>query len=103
MKKRKLGKTNIEVSILGFGSAPLGDIYEYLDDEMAVTAVETAAQLGVTFFDTAPLYGQGIAEHRVGTGLRRAKLKEYILSTKIGRILKPAPYGRTKTSRFIGG
>ena len=103
MKKRKLGKTNIEVSILGFGSAPLGDIYEYLDDEMAVTAVETAAQLGVTFFDTAPLYGQGIAEHRVGTGLRRAKLKEYILSTKIGRILKPAPHGRTKTSRFIGG
>ena len=103
IEKRKLGKTNIEVSVLGFGSAPLGDIYEFLDDEIAVTTVETAAQLGVTLFDTAPLYGQGIAEHRVGIGLRRAKLKDYILSTKIGRILKPAPNGRKKISRFVGG
>ena len=103
IEKRKLGKTNIDVSVLGFGSAPLGDIYEFLDDKIAVTTVETAAQLGVTLFDTAPLYGQGIAEHRVGTGLRRAKLKDYIISTKIGRILKPAPNGRKKISRFVGG
>lgn len=103
IEKRKLGNTDIKVSVLGFGSAPLGDIYEYLDDGVAVSTVETAAQLGITFFDTAPLYGQGMAEHRVGTGLRRAKSKEYILSTKIGRILKPAPYGRTRTSRFVGG
>jgi len=73
IEKRKLGSTDIKVSVLGFGSAPLGDIYEYLDDEVAVSTVETAAQLGITFFDTAPLYGQGMAEHRVGTGLRRAK------------------------------
>tara|TARA_Y100000588_G_scaffold330949_1_gene368198 strand:+ start:5211 stop:6224 length:1014 start_codon:yes stop_codon:yes gene_type:complete len=103
IQKRNLGKTGLEVSVLGFGSAPLGDIYEHLDDLTATNTVETAAELGVTFFDTAPVYGQGIAEHRVGTGLRRAKLKDCVLSSKIGRLLVPAPQGRTKTSRFIGG
>ena len=103
IETRKLGRTNIDVSVLGFGSAPLGDIYEYLDDVTAVNTVEAAAKSGITLFDTAPMYGQGMAEHRIGTGLRRAKLDEHILSTKIGRILKPAPNGRTKTSRFVGG
>ncbi len=100
---RKLGRTGLTVSTLGFGSAPLGDIYEVLDDATAIATVETAAASGVTLFDTAPLYGQGSAEHRIGTALRRRPRGSYVVSTKVGRVLSPAPKGRIKTSRFVGG
>ncbi|MET0567661.1 MAG: aldo/keto reductase [Hyphomicrobiaceae bacterium] len=101
--KRKLGRTGLDVTVLGFGSAPLGDIYKVLDDQTAIATVETAAQSGVTLFDAAPLYGQGMAEHRIGTALRRQSPKDLVLSTKVGRLLVPAPTGRTKTTRFVGG
>ena len=103
LPRRKLGRTGLEVTALGFGSAPLGDIYEVLDDRLAIETVETAAAAGVTLFDTAPLYGQGSAEHRVGTALRRQKPGSFILSSKVGRVLSPAPNGRTRTSRYVGG
>ena len=100
---RKLGRTNLEVSVLGFGAAPLGDIYEVLDDATAIATVETAARTGVTLFDAAPLYGQGSAEHRVGTALRRQPPGSFVLSSKVGRLLTPAPNGRTRTTRYVGG
>jgi len=103
LPKRKLGRTDLDVTVLGFGSAPLGDIYEVLDDKTAIETVETAANAGVTLFDTAPLYGQGSAEHRIGTALRRRPKGSYIVSTKVGRLLTPAPKGRVRTSRFVGG
>jgi D-threo-aldose 1-dehydrogenase len=103
LPRRRLGRTGLEVTALGFGSAPLGDIYEVLDDATAIASVETAAASGITLFDTAPLYGQGSAEHRIGTALRRRPPGSFVLSTKVGRILIPAPGGRTKTSRFVGG
>ena len=103
LPKRKLGRTGLDVTALGFGSAPLGDIYEVLDDATAIAAVETAAELGVTLFDTAPLYGQGSAEHRVGTALRRRPPGSFVVSTKVGRLLSPAPGGRNRTSRYVGG
>src|SRR6185295_3373130 len=82
---RKLGRTGLDVTVLGFGSAPLGDIYEVLDDATAIATVETAAESGITLFDAAPLYGQGSAEHRVGTALRRRLAGSFVLSTKVGR------------------
>ena len=103
LPKRKLGRTGLEVTALGFGSAPLGDIYEVLDDRVAIETVEAAAGAGVTLFDTAPLYGQGSAEHRIGTALRRRPKGSFVVSTKVGRLLTPAPGGRIKTSRFVGG
>ena len=103
LARRKLGRTGLEVTTLGFGSAPLGDIYEVLDDQTAIETVETAAAAGVTLFDTAPLYGQGSAEHRIGTALRRRPKGSFVVSTKVGRLLTPAPKGRVKTSRFVGG
>ena len=101
--RRKLGRTGLEVTVLGFGSAPLGDIYEVLDDRVAIETVTTAAEAGVNLFDTAPLYGQGSAEHRVGTALRRRPKGSFVVSTKVGRLLTPAPGGRVRTSRFVGG
>ena len=103
LARRKLGRTGLDVTVLGFGSAPLGDIYEVLDDRTAIETVETAAEAGVNLFDTAPLYGQGSAEHRIGTAMRRRPKGSYVVSTKVGRLLTPAPMGRVKTSRFVGG
>jgi D-threo-aldose 1-dehydrogenase len=100
---RSLGRTGLQVSALGIGGAPLGDIYERLDDATAIATVEAAAEAGITLFDTAPLYGQGSSEHRFGTALRRRPTGSFVLSTKVGRVLHPAPAGRTKTTRFIGG
>jgi len=100
---RTLGRTGLEVTALGLGTAPLGDIYEVLDDATAIATAQAAADAGITLFDTAPFYGQGMAEHRLGTVLRRQPRDNFVLSTKVGRWMKPAPQGRTKTSRFVGG
>jgi len=86
---RPVGRTGLEVSLLGFGGAPLGDLYALLDEDAAIGAVTAAAQAGVTLFDTSPLYGHGLSEHRIGTGLRRAG-RDAIVSTKVGRVLRPA-------------
>ncbi|MGH6814083.1 MAG: aldo/keto reductase [Hyphomicrobiaceae bacterium] len=102
LRKRRLGRTGLEVTAIGLGGAPLGDIYEVLDDATAIATVETAAECGMTLFDVAPLYGQGSAEHRIGTGLRRQG-KDVVLSTKVGRLLVPAAHGRTRTTRYVGG
>ena len=100
---RKLGRTGFDVTVLGFGAAPLGDIYDVLDDATAIATGEAAAAAGATLFDAAPLYGQGSAEHRVGTALRRRPPGSFVMSTKVGRLLTPAPDGRTKTTRYVGG
>ncbi len=103
LPRRKLGRTGLDVTVLGFGSAPIGDIYAVLDDATAIATAERAAQQGVTLFDTAPLYGQGLAEHRIGTVLRRHATAETVVQTKVGRLLVPAPGGRNKTTRYVGG
>lgn len=87
---RPLGKTGFAVAELGFGSAPLGDLYEILEDAAAIAAVKSAIDAGCTLIDTSPLYGHGLAELRVGTAVRRAGRSRVILSTKIGRVLSPA-------------
>ena len=86
---RPVGQTGLRISELGFGGAPLGDLYALLDDTAAIEAVTAAVASGVTLFDTSPLYGHGLSEHRVGTGLRRAA-GPVVVSTKVGRVMTPA-------------
>ena len=74
---------------LGFGGAPLGNMFERIDDATAEAALDAAWNSGVRYFDTAPHYGSGLSEHRFGTMLRRHPRDEYVLSTKVGRLLKP--------------
>jgi D-threo-aldose 1-dehydrogenase len=100
---RPLGRTGIPVSVLGFGCAPLGDLYELLDDEIALGAVQAAADAGVTLFDVSPLYGHGLAEHRLGTVLKRLPRESFVVSTKVGRWMKPAPGGPASRSGYRGG
>jgi D-threo-aldose 1-dehydrogenase len=87
--ERTLGRTGLRVSTIGFGAAPLGDLYARLDDDTAIATVEAAAAAGVTLIDTSPHYGNGLAEHRVGTALRRIGRGRIVLSTKVGRVMDP--------------
>ena len=89
MERRRLGRTRVEVSVLGLGCGPLGGLYDVLDEEAATATVTAALHAGITYFDTAPLYGHGLSEHRLGAGLRRTRDRAAI-STKVGRLLRPA-------------
>src|SRR4051794_25153629 len=88
---RPLGRTGVPVSIIGFGSAPLGDLFVKLDDATAIATVEAALASGITLLDTSPHYGNGLAEHRIGTALRRVPRDSVVLSTKVGRVMAPRP------------
>ncbi len=72
---------------LGFGTAPLGNMFRNIPDEEAAATVEAAWQHGIRYFDTAPLYGAGLAELRLGEVLANHPRDEYVLSTKVGRII----------------
>ncbi|MDT3377788.1 aldo/keto reductase [Labrys neptuniae] len=87
---------------LGFGTAPLGNLYRALDEDVAALTVNAAWDAGIRYFDTAPLYGLGLAETRLNPLLRRRKREDYVLSTKIGRLLKVvSPDQRTGIGKFF--
>jgi D-threo-aldose 1-dehydrogenase len=79
----------VAVSRLGFGAAPIGNLYREISDEEAFGAVEAAWQSGVRYFDTAPHYGLGLSERRLGVALSGRPRDEYVISTKVGRLLEP--------------
>jgi D-threo-aldose 1-dehydrogenase len=72
---------------LGFGTAPLGNMYRNIPETEAMATVDAAWDHGVRFFDTAPFYGAGLAEIRLGTALQKHQRDEYVLSTKVGRLV----------------
>ncbi|WP_369970223.1 aldo/keto reductase [Stenotrophomonas rhizophila] len=72
---------------LGFGTAPLGNMYRNIPEQEALDTVEAAWQQGVRYFDAAPMYGAGLAEIRLGTALQQHRRDDYVLSTKVGRLI----------------
>lgn len=86
----QIGKTELTIDALGFGCASLGNLYHAVSDEDASDILSTARANGFRYFDTAPHYGQGLSERRVGDALRGSS--DYVLSTKVGRLLRPAGY-----------
>ncbi|VAW16112.1 L-fuco-beta-pyranose dehydrogenase, partial [hydrothermal vent metagenome] len=88
LTRRQVGKTQCEVSVLGLGGAPLGNLFEVLPEEQALGTVSAAYDAGVGHFDMAPQYGHGVAEHRFGHILRHKERSSFTLSTKVGRLLK---------------
>jgi D-threo-aldose 1-dehydrogenase len=79
----------IELGSPGLGMAPLAGLYEPVDEQTAHSVVERAWALGVRYFDTAPRYGAGLAERRLGAALRGKPRSEFAVSTKVGRLLRP--------------
>jgi D-threo-aldose 1-dehydrogenase len=73
---------------LGLGTAPLGGLFDAVDEDTALATVERAWERGIRFFDTAPLYGHGLSERRLGRALAGRPRDEYVLATKVGRLLR---------------
>ncbi|WP_428312922.1 aldo/keto reductase [Hydrocarboniphaga sp.] len=90
LPQRRLGRTGLRLTVLGFGAAGIGNLYRAIDDETALSAVDAALDLGVRYFDTAPHYGFGLSEKRLGRALSRRD-GEVLVSTKVGRVLDPVP------------
>jgi D-threo-aldose 1-dehydrogenase len=89
MQTKAIGRGGLVAPILSFGSAPIGNLFREVDEAEAKDAVAAAWQSGVRYFDTAPHYGLGLAERRVGEALSEYPRSEYVISTKVGRLLAP--------------
>ena len=87
----RIGNGGLTFTELGFGTAPLGNLYRAVSDEDAQATLNAAWDSGVRYYDTAPLYGLGLSETRLNQFLRGKKRDEYVLSTKAGRLLKACP------------
>ncbi|BCW64837.1 aldo/keto reductase [Arthrobacter sp. StoSoilB22] len=90
---RKLGK-------LGFGGAGIGNLYRAIPDGEALATILAAWESGIRYFDTAPHYGLGLSEQRLGAVLRDKPREEFIISTKVGRLLEPNPTGGQDSEGF---
>jgi D-threo-aldose 1-dehydrogenase len=99
LPRRRVGKTQLEVTTLGLGGAPMGGFRATISDAEAVGLSDTAYELGVRYFDTSPFYGYGRSELRMGAALRN-RPKDYVLSTKIGRILHAMKPGEAPPADF---
>ena len=103
IKKNILGKTGIEVSVIGFGGAPLGDLFENLDDQVCYDTLKNSHKNGINFFDTSPYYGYGLSEHRIGNYLKSIRRKDFTLCTKVGRYMTPDDPKKINRGSFKGG
>lgn len=90
---RALGRSGVEVGPLAFGGAGIGGLYTEVSDEQAHEAIAAAWSAGMRYFDTAPHYGLGLSERRLGAALRAQPRGAYTLSTKVGRLLEPTDAG----------
>ena len=96
IKKRKIGNTDLEVSELGMGTAPIGGWPVAVSSDQAQGTLNAAWENGIRYFDTAPLYGSGMAEERLGKFLKEKKRNEFTVSTKVGRLVVQSPMGNEK-------
>jgi D-threo-aldose 1-dehydrogenase len=94
---RKVGRSPVHVTELSFGGAAIGNLYTAVSDEDARAAVDAAWDGGIRYFDTAPHYGLGLSERRLGDALRHRPRDDYVISTKVGRLLEPASAGPANT------
>ena len=90
-QKVAIGQTGLTVTRLGLGSTPFGNLLAEVRDLDALDAIHTAWNLGLRYFDTAPFYGYGLAEERVGAGLSEQSREAFTLSSKVGRLVRPGP------------
>ncbi|MFJ6465506.1 aldo/keto reductase [Streptomyces sp. NPDC091387] len=97
MRHNRLGNSAVEVTELSFGAAAIGNLFSAVEPAQAAAAVDAAWDEGIRYFDTAPHYGLGLSERRLGEALRARPRDSYALSTKVGRVLDPLPDGGPAT------
>ena len=93
-QKVKLKRSDLEVTRLSLGTAPLGGLFKSVTDADGDELLNTALDVGINYFDTAPQYGHGVAEIRLGKALRGAKVP-FVVETKVGRVLRHDPNAET--------
>lgn len=91
MRARPLGRTSVQVGTLGFGAAPIGNLHSPIGDSQVRATLDAAWDAGVRYYDTAPHYGLGLSERRLGDALAHRPRAEFTVSTKVGRLLEPHP------------
>ncbi len=100
MRFRTLGNTSLKVSEIGFGGASIGNLFAECTHQTAMNVVNTALDTGISYFDTAPEYGYGLSERRLGDALRDKN--NFVLSTKVGELLRAKHNVLPPDNKFIG-
>jgi D-threo-aldose 1-dehydrogenase len=101
---RQAGASALRLPAFGFGTAPLGEHAAKIEESVARSTLDAAWDAGIRFFDTAPWYGRGLAEHRLGAFLRNKPRDEFLITTKVGRTLRrPADPSHFDRSPWVGG
>ncbi|WP_084800709.1 aldo/keto reductase, partial [Promicromonospora kroppenstedtii] len=91
MQTTEVRATGVRLTTLGLGAAPAGNLYRATTDDEAYATFQAAWDAGIRYFDTAPHYGLGLSERRLGAYLRTRPRDELVISTKVGRLLVPSP------------
>jgi D-threo-aldose 1-dehydrogenase len=104
IETRLLRRTTARLSVLGFGGGAIGELWAPIPERQATEAVTAACAAGISYFDTAPWYGRGLSEHRIGSALHGLDRKNFVLSSKVGRVLSAVPPdGAFDRSPWVGG
>jgi D-threo-aldose 1-dehydrogenase len=104
LTSRRLGQTALQLPVLGFGSAHLGELYRMVPEEESRATLAAAWDHGIRFYDTAPWYGRGLSEHRLGGFLRTLPRDQFQVTTKVGRTLhRPADPTTFDRGPWTGG
>lgn len=93
LPRRRLGRSPVQVTELSFGGAAIGNLYTPVSDDDVRATIDAAWDGGIRTFDTAPHYGLGLSERRLGAALRDRPRDEYVICTKVGRLLEPGSGG----------
>lgn len=102
--RRRVGSTSLSLPVFGFGSAHLGELYSKVDEADSRATLDAAWAAGVRYYDTAPWYGRGLSEHRVGGFLRTKPRADFLITTKVGRTLyRPKDPQSFDRAPWVGG
>jgi len=88
---RTLGQTDVHLTQLGFGGAAIGELWDPINEAQAQATLSTFWEAGMRYFDTSPWYGRGLSEHRIGHSVRQHSRNDYVISTKVGRLMSAVP------------
>ena len=102
MQRHRIGRTSVMVTKMGLGGTGLGNMYTAVEEQAALDTIAEAYAVGIRHFDTAPVYGNGLSEMRLGRGLSRYARDDVTISTKVGYTLEPLPPGEQSWDLFQG-